>query len=72
VPIASTLEDALKEGTIIAGNPHTVRTAIAKQIAELGINYLLTYMMFGTMPLAHALRSLQLFSTEIMPALAEK
>jgi hypothetical protein len=28
--------------------------------------------MFGTMPLADALRSLQLFSNEIMPALAGK
>ncbi|MBV9236229.1 MAG: LLM class flavin-dependent oxidoreductase [Xanthobacteraceae bacterium] len=72
VPIAGTFEDALKEGTIIAGNPQTVRAEIEKQIAELGINYLLTYMMFGTMPLADALRSLQLFSTEIMPALAGK
>ncbi len=49
-----------------------MRAEIEKQIAELGINYLLTYMMFGTMPLVHALRSLQLFSAEIMPALAGK
>ena len=39
VPIAGTFEDALKEGTIIAGSPQTVRAEIEKQIAELGINY---------------------------------
>jgi alkanesulfonate monooxygenase SsuD/methylene tetrahydromethanopterin reductase-like flavin-dependent oxidoreductase (luciferase family) len=72
VPIAGTYEDARKEGTIIAGSPTTVRAEIERQSAALGINYLLTYMFFGSMPLADALRSLQLFSGEIMPALLTK
>jgi alkanesulfonate monooxygenase SsuD/methylene tetrahydromethanopterin reductase-like flavin-dependent oxidoreductase (luciferase family) len=67
VPVAATFEDAQREGTIIAGSPDTVRAEIARQEAELGINYLLTYMIFGTMPLADALRSLALFRSEVMP-----
>jgi hypothetical protein len=42
-----------------------------RQIEELGVNYLLTYLFLGTMSLPDALRSLQLFSTEVMPHLAK-
>ena len=58
-------------GGVIAGTPQTVRAEIERQTAELGINYLLTYLFLGTMSLADALRSLQLFSTEVTPHLAE-
>jgi hypothetical protein len=44
--------------------------AIERQSAELGINYLLTYLFLGTMSLAEALRSLELFGTEVMPKIA--
>ena len=71
VPVAATFEDAEREGTIITGTPETVRDKIAQQSAELGINYLVSYLMFGTMTLADALRSLQLFSTEVMPKIAD-
>ena len=56
---------------MIAGSPQTVRAEIERQVEELGINYLLTYLFLGTMSLADALRSLQLFSTEVMPHLAK-
>ena len=48
-----------------------VRAEIERQVKELGVNYLLTYLFLGTMSLADALRSLQLFSTEVMPHLAK-
>ena len=70
IPLAATFEDALKEGTVIAGTPATVRAEIERQTAELGINYLLTYPFFGAMRLDQALRSLALFATEVMPKLA--
>lgn len=70
VPVAATFEDAQREGTIIAGSPDTVYAEIKRQADELGINYLLAYMMFGTMPLADAMRSLNLFRTELMPKIA--
>jgi alkanesulfonate monooxygenase SsuD/methylene tetrahydromethanopterin reductase-like flavin-dependent oxidoreductase (luciferase family) len=64
-------EDAVAEGVMIAGSPETVVREIEKQNAELGgINYLLAYMMFGTMWLPDALRSLDLFAKEVMPRIA--
>lgn len=70
VPSSATYPESLRDGTIVAGSPETVRAKLKEQVDELGINYLLAYMMFGTMPLADALRSLGLFRTEVMPALA--
>lgn len=69
VPRGATYEDCLADGTVISGSPTTVRAEIERQVAELGVNYLLTYLFLGTMSLADALRSLQLFSTEVMPHL---
>jgi alkanesulfonate monooxygenase SsuD/methylene tetrahydromethanopterin reductase-like flavin-dependent oxidoreductase (luciferase family) len=65
---AGALDDALREGSTIAGSPATVRREIGRQIAELGINYLIGYFMFGTMTLADALTSLGLFAREVKPA----
>ena len=71
VPRGATYEDGLADGTVISGSPATVRAEIERQVKELGVNYLLTYLFLGTMSLADALRSLQLFSTEVMPHLAK-
>jgi len=70
VPRAATLEENLQDGTLIAGTPDTVIAVIERQTAELGINYLLSYLFFGEMTLVQALRSLQLFRTEVMPRIA--
>jgi alkanesulfonate monooxygenase SsuD/methylene tetrahydromethanopterin reductase-like flavin-dependent oxidoreductase (luciferase family) len=70
VPRGASFEDGVKDGSVIAGSPQTVLAELEKQVAELGINYLLTYMFLGTMSLAEALRSLQLFGSEVMPKLA--
>jgi alkanesulfonate monooxygenase SsuD/methylene tetrahydromethanopterin reductase-like flavin-dependent oxidoreductase (luciferase family) len=70
VPRGANYEACVADGTVIAGHPETVRAEIERQAAELGINYLLTYLFLGTMTLPDALRSLQLFSTEVMPKLA--
>jgi len=67
----ATFEECIEEGSVIAGSPATVRAEIERQAEDLGINYLLTYMFLGTMSLPEALRSLQLFSTEVMPHLAK-
>jgi alkanesulfonate monooxygenase SsuD/methylene tetrahydromethanopterin reductase-like flavin-dependent oxidoreductase (luciferase family) len=70
-PRGNTYEDCLADGSVISGSPETVRKEIERQVRELGVNYLLTYLFLGTMSLADALRSLQLFSTEVMPHLAK-
>jgi alkanesulfonate monooxygenase SsuD/methylene tetrahydromethanopterin reductase-like flavin-dependent oxidoreductase (luciferase family) len=70
VPRGADFEAGLADGSVIAGTPQTVLAELEKQVAELGINYLLTYLFLGTMSLAEALRSLELFRTEVMPKLA--
>jgi alkanesulfonate monooxygenase SsuD/methylene tetrahydromethanopterin reductase-like flavin-dependent oxidoreductase (luciferase family) len=70
VPRAATLEDGIEDGSVIAGSPETVVETIERQTAELGINYLLSYLFFGNMSLIEALRSLALFATEVMPRIA--
>ncbi len=66
-PSAGDFDAAIAEGSTIAGSPETVRAEIERQIATLGINYLICYMMFGTMTLADALASLELFAREVKP-----
>jgi len=62
-------EDAVADGSVIAGTPPQVRAEIERQTDELGINYLLAYLFLGTMTLTEALRALALFSAEVMPHL---
>jgi alkanesulfonate monooxygenase SsuD/methylene tetrahydromethanopterin reductase-like flavin-dependent oxidoreductase (luciferase family) len=71
VPHSASFEDAVAVGLVIAGSPETVWAQIEQQSAELGINYLLTYLFVGGMSLAEALRSLHLFSAEVMPKIAQ-
>jgi alkanesulfonate monooxygenase SsuD/methylene tetrahydromethanopterin reductase-like flavin-dependent oxidoreductase (luciferase family) len=58
------------DGSAIAGTPQRVQEEIERQVQELGVNYLLTYLFLGAMSLSEALRSLALFSSEVMPKLA--
>jgi alkanesulfonate monooxygenase SsuD/methylene tetrahydromethanopterin reductase-like flavin-dependent oxidoreductase (luciferase family) len=71
LPFGADYDAWVANGTAIAGTPAKVRAEIERQTAELGVNYLLSYIFFGTMTLAEALRSLNLFSTEVMPHLAK-
>ena len=71
VPLAGTYDEALKEGTLIAGTPEMVRAEIEKQVGEMGINYLISYPFFGAMDLSDAMRSLHLFTSEVMPKIAD-
>jgi len=71
LPFGADYDAWVANGTAIAGTPQQVRAEIERQAAALGVNYLLAYPFFGTMSLADALRSLSLFSTEVMPHLAK-
>ncbi len=71
IPHGVSFEDCLTNGSVIAGSPQTVRSAIERQVKELGVNYLLTYLFMGTMSFTDAMRSLDLFRTEVMPHLAK-
>ncbi len=70
VPRGATFEDGVADGSVIYGTPQRVCEEIERQVAVLGVNYLLTYLFLGAMTLPEALRSLALFSTEVMPKLA--
>jgi alkanesulfonate monooxygenase SsuD/methylene tetrahydromethanopterin reductase-like flavin-dependent oxidoreductase (luciferase family) len=67
---AETFEGWKNMEMVIAGSPETVCAEITRQAKILGLNYLLAYLFFGTMTLADAMRSQQLFATEVMPKLA--
>jgi len=54
----------------IAGSPDAVRKFMAAEVEASGCNYLLSWLAFGDMTLAESLRSLDLFSREVMPAFA--
>jgi alkanesulfonate monooxygenase SsuD/methylene tetrahydromethanopterin reductase-like flavin-dependent oxidoreductase (luciferase family) len=69
VPRAHDFRGMIQEGTVIAGSPSTVLAEIERQTEILGTNYILGYMMFGSLTLNQALRSLNLFSAEVMPKL---
>ena len=71
LPFGADYDAWLSNGTAIAGTPDKVRAEIERQMAELGANYLLSYIFFGNMPLTDALRSLALFKNEVMPHLAK-
>ena len=54
---------------VVAGSPSTVLKELTRQAGATGLNYLIAYLYFGTMQHADALRSLQLFRSEVMPKL---
>lgn len=64
-------EDWESEGMVIAGSPETVTRELRSQVEFLGVNYLVLYMFYGSMTLPQALRSLQLFRSEVMPELKD-
>jgi alkanesulfonate monooxygenase SsuD/methylene tetrahydromethanopterin reductase-like flavin-dependent oxidoreductase (luciferase family) len=67
----ATFEECVEEGSVIVGSPATVTAEIERHVAELGANYLLSYLFLGNMTLAQAQRSLRLFSSEVMPKIAQ-
>jgi alkanesulfonate monooxygenase SsuD/methylene tetrahydromethanopterin reductase-like flavin-dependent oxidoreductase (luciferase family) len=71
VPRGADFEACVADGTVIYGTPDTVTAEIERQVTALGVNYLLTYLFLGNMALADALRSLALFSSEVMPRIAK-
>lgn len=71
IPGTDDFDQNVKIGTVIAGTPDKVTAQIRQQAEVLGINYLIAYMFFGSMSLPQAQRSLELFRTQVMPAIAD-
>ena len=53
-----------------AGSPDTVRALVQREVAGGGINYFVSALAFGDLPLAAVTRSAELFAAEVMPAFA--
>ena len=65
------VNQAIREGSVIAGSPETVRAAIQRQVDELGINYMTCGMFFGNLSYEHAMRSQDLLAKEVIPKIRD-
>ena len=57
------------QGQAIAGSPETVRAFLAAQVEDSKANYIVGQFCFGDLTLDEMLRSVELFSTQVKPAL---
>lgn len=60
--------DELQAGHGFAGSPAAARAWIARQIERTGVNYFVSWLAFGDMTPDEALRSVALFTGEVMPS----
>ncbi|HEY3302764.1 MAG TPA: LLM class flavin-dependent oxidoreductase [Candidatus Binatia bacterium] len=67
-----TFDELPLAGQGIAGGPETVRAFLQSQLAESGANYLVGQFAFGDLSLEESLRSVDLFTRHVMPALKSK
>jgi alkanesulfonate monooxygenase SsuD/methylene tetrahydromethanopterin reductase-like flavin-dependent oxidoreductase (luciferase family) len=67
-----TWDTATQYQTIIFGSPTTVREQMAELLEVSGCNYLICSFAWGTFSHEQTLRSLRLFTQEVMPALVGK
>lgn len=65
------LAKRLKEGTLIVGSPENVAAQVQGTIEGSGINYFLGVFAYGNMSQDMALRSMDLFAREVIPAVRE-
>ena len=71
-PYPETFDAHAAAGLSVAGSPRTVRDALAHEIEAAGANGVLGHMIFGSIAYEDALRSLELFAAEVMPALQKE
>ena len=64
-------DEARNIGVAVCGSPATVRAELAAQIEDIGFNYLVCQLAWGTLSDAHEMRSLDLFRSEVMRNLAD-
>ncbi len=69
---AETLETQIASGSAWIGTPAEVRDAIARRLEEFGpFEHASLQVNFGGLPLDEALRTLELFAREVMPAFSD-
>ena len=65
------IDSPIEIGTAVVGSPETVLKALRSQLEVSGSNYLVCRFAFGDLTLSESLRSLDLFSRHVAPALRE-
>jgi alkanesulfonate monooxygenase SsuD/methylene tetrahydromethanopterin reductase-like flavin-dependent oxidoreductase (luciferase family) len=70
IALSPDYDTAQNAGSLIVGDPDTVRRPLAQQIDRCGFNYLVMLMAFGSLTHAQEMKSLALFRDEVMPSLA--
>lgn len=70
-PRPADFDTLMARGQGIAGTPATVTRFLRDQLDETGCNYVVGQFAFGDLPLPETLRSVALFTEEVMPALRE-
>lgn len=68
---SSDYEVARKTGSLVVGSPSAVLAELSAQVKRCGYEYLVMVMNFGSLNHQQAMRSLELFRDEVMPALRE-
>jgi alkanesulfonate monooxygenase SsuD/methylene tetrahydromethanopterin reductase-like flavin-dependent oxidoreductase (luciferase family) len=56
----------------VAGSPDTVRRQIERYTVDIGVNYAVTSFQWGSITHEQAMRSLELFGTEVIPRITER
>ncbi len=65
-------DEARRLGVIVAGSAKTVKAELLAQAEQIPFNYLVCQIAFGCLTHAQEMRSLDLFASDVMPALAKK
>jgi alkanesulfonate monooxygenase SsuD/methylene tetrahydromethanopterin reductase-like flavin-dependent oxidoreductase (luciferase family) len=66
-----TFDELMKLDNAVAGSPATVRRFIEQEAQASKLNYFAPWLAFGDITLTEALRSIELFAKEVMPAFAK-
>jgi alkanesulfonate monooxygenase SsuD/methylene tetrahydromethanopterin reductase-like flavin-dependent oxidoreductase (luciferase family) len=70
--LPETFDELMAIGNGVAGSPATVRNWIKDEVEATGINYFVSWLAFGDLTYEESMRSLDLFSREVMPAFSAR
>jgi alkanesulfonate monooxygenase SsuD/methylene tetrahydromethanopterin reductase-like flavin-dependent oxidoreductase (luciferase family) len=68
----ATFDELMAVNNGIAGSPETVKKYIAAEAEATGLNYFVSWLAFGDLTVEESLRSLDLYTKQVMPAFADK
>jgi alkanesulfonate monooxygenase SsuD/methylene tetrahydromethanopterin reductase-like flavin-dependent oxidoreductase (luciferase family) len=63
-------DEELERGRILAGSPATVRQQLKNYLERSGANYFIGVFAFGSLPIDQVLRSIELFTSDVMPRIS--